>query len=67
MQVVVYLNRCKSYGQCVFAAPEVFRLEHDEVLEWEYHPDDALAERVEHAARACPVQAISMGATRPSQ
>ena len=40
MQVLVDLSRCQAYGRCVYAAPDVFRLEHEEVLEWEYSPDD---------------------------
>ena len=58
MRIVVDLNRCQSYGQCVFAAPTVFRLHGEECLEFDYAPDDALREQVEQAAAACPVQAI---------
>ena len=60
MRIVVDLNRCQSYGQCVFAAPAVFRL-HDEVLEYDYAPDEAQRLAVRRAAAACPVQAISIG------
>lgn len=63
MQVLVDLARCQSYGQCVYAAPDVFRLEHDEVLEWEYGPDDAQWAHVDRAAQACPVRAISLART----
>ena len=61
MRIVVDLNRCQSYGQCVFAAPAVFRMYGEESLEYDYNPDDALREQVERAAAACPVQAISIG------
>lgn len=61
MRVVVDLNRCQSYGQCVFAAPEVFELRGDEILEYEYAPDDSLREKVERARAYCPVQAIKVG------
>jgi ferredoxin len=61
MQVLVDLSRCQSYGQCVYAAPDLFRLEHEEVLEWEYAPDDGQHERVVRAAASCPVQAITYG------
>ena len=60
MRIVVDLNRCQSYGQCVFAAPTVFRLHDEEVLEYDYEPDEALRVQVERAAAACPVQAISI-------
>jgi ferredoxin len=61
MRIVVDLNRCQSYGQCVFAAPTVFRMYGEESLEYDYNPDDALREQVIRAAAACPVQAIKIG------
>ena len=61
MRLVVDLNRCQSYGQCVFAAPTVFRWHGEESLEYAYGPDEALRPQVERAAAACPVQAISLG------
>jgi len=63
VRIVVDLNRCQSYGQCVFAAPAVFRMYGEESLEYDYNPDDALRELVERAAAACPVQAIGIGRT----
>jgi ferredoxin len=61
MRVVVDLNRCQSYGQCVFAAPTVFWWHGEESLEYDRTPDDSLRAHVERAAAACPVQAISIG------
>jgi ferredoxin len=61
MRIVVDLNKCQSYGQCVFAAPTVFRWQGEESIEYEYAPDDALATAVDRAAAACPVQAIAIG------
>jgi ferredoxin len=60
MKIIVDLNRCQSYGQCVFAAPTVFRMRNEESLEYDYEPDQALRMQVERAAAACPVQAISI-------
>jgi ferredoxin len=60
---IVDLNRCQSYGQCVFAAPTVFRLHGEQSLEYDYMPDDSLRVQVERAAPACQVQAISIGRT----
>lgn len=60
MRIVVDLNRCQSYGQCVFAAPAVFRMRNEEALEFDYAPDEAQHVQVERAAAACPVQAISI-------
>jgi hypothetical protein len=42
MRIVVDLNRCESYVQCVFAAPTVFRLIGEESFEFDYAPDDAV-------------------------
>jgi ferredoxin len=58
MRVVVDANKCQDHGQCVFTAPEVFRLDDDGHLVYERSPDDALREVVEDAADVCPLQAI---------
>ncbi len=58
MRIVVDLNRCQAYAQCVFLAPEVFRLSGDEALTYEPNPDDARRLQIRRAAAACPVQAI---------
>jgi ferredoxin len=64
MRILVDLNRCQSYGQCVFAAPSVFELR-GEALEYEYAPEDSLRGQVRRAAAACPVQAIKIGRPGP--
>ena len=61
MKIVVDLNRCQSYGQCVFAAQKVFHFHGEQSLEYDYNPDDKFREQVERAVAACPVQAISIG------
>ncbi|MER7834324.1 ferredoxin [Streptomyces sp. NPDC028722] len=58
MRIVVDLNRCQGYAQCVFLAHEVFRLSGDETLTYEPNPDDEQRLQVQRAAAACPVQAI---------
>ena len=58
MRLVVDLNRCQGYAQCVFLAPEVFELRGAEALHYDPNPDDAERLRVLRAAAACPVQAI---------
>lgn len=60
MRIVVDLTRCQSYGQCVFAAPSVFRFHGEEALEYDATPDDHLREQVRWAAAACPVHAIML-------
>ncbi|MFI9612111.1 ferredoxin [Streptomyces sp. NPDC052023] len=58
MRIVVDLNRCQGYAQCVFLAHEVFRLTGEEALTYEPNPDDERRLQVQRAAAACPVQAI---------
>jgi ferredoxin len=60
MRVVVDLNRCQGYAQCVFLAPDVFQLHGEEALLYDLNPDGAQRLRVLRAAAACPVQAIAV-------
>jgi ferredoxin len=62
MRVHVDLDACESHGQCVFAAPEVFEFDDDDVITWDATPDDALREKIEQAVRLCPVEAITTDA-----
>jgi ferredoxin len=63
MRILVDLNRCQGYGQCVFLAPEVFELHGEEVLMYDPGPDDTQHLPVVRAAAACPVQAIRVGSS----
>jgi ferredoxin len=58
MRIVVDLNRCQGYGQCVFLAPGVFELHGEEALMYDPSPDDEQLIPVVRAAAACPVRAI---------
>jgi ferredoxin len=58
MRLVVDLNRCQGFAQCVFLAPDVFELYGEEALRYDPNPDDGRRLRVLRAAAACPVQAI---------
>ena len=60
MRVVVDLNRCQGYAQCVFLAPDVFELHGEEAVLYDLNPNDAQRLRVLRAAAACPVQAIAV-------
>jgi ferredoxin len=63
MRVFVDPAKCADHGQCVFAAPEVFRLDENGKLLYESDPDadiPDLADKVEEAADVCPLQAISL-------
>jgi ferredoxin len=58
MHIVVDLNRCQGYGQCVFLAPSVFELHGEEALMYDPGPDETQQLPLVRAAAACPVQAI---------
>jgi len=40
VRIVVDLNRCQGYGQCVFLAPSVFELHGEEALMYDPGPDE---------------------------
>ncbi|SDX17465.1 Ferredoxin [Saccharopolyspora shandongensis] len=58
MRIVVDLNRCQAFAQCVFLAPGVFSLHGEEALLYQPRVDEAHRDDVLRAAAACPVQAI---------
>ena len=58
MKVDVDMGVCQNYGQCVFAAPEVFDLDDAGELVFQGEVDDSARSDVEDAVTACPVQAI---------
>ena len=60
MRVVVDLDTCQDHGQCVFAAPEVFRLDESGKLAYVASPSPELRDAVEEAADVCPLQAIRL-------
>ena len=59
MKIVVDLSICAGHAQCEEAAPEVFRVNDnwlvDVLIE---EPPESMREAVESAARRCPVNAI---------
>ena len=72
MRIVVDLNKCVGYAQCVPLAPDVLKLSGEEALAYDPNPDDAQRLRVLRAAASCPVQAIAVdeldeseGTTKP--
>ena len=58
MRLVVDLNKCQGYAQCVPLAPDVLKLIGEEALAYDPNPDDSQRQRVLRAAASCPVQAI---------
>ena len=58
MKIFVDRKLCENHGQCAIAAPDVFRMNSEGILEYEENVDDSLLADVEDAMDACPVQAI---------
>ena len=46
MRIVVDLNRCQGYAQCVPLAPDVLKLVGEEALAYDPNPDDSQRQRV---------------------
>ncbi|ABM11247.1 MULTISPECIES: ferredoxin [Mycolicibacterium] len=65
MRLVVDLNRCQGYAQCVPLAPEVLKMLGEEALAYDPNPDVSQRQRVLRAAASCPVQAIVVEADPP--
>jgi ferredoxin len=60
MRISVDMQVCQHYGQCVFAAPDVFDLDEKAELTFQAEAPDELRDDVEAAVAACPVQAITI-------
>ena len=58
IKINVDMTKCQHYGQCVFEAPDVFRLNSDDKLEYVAEVDDSERPNVEAAIDVCPMQAI---------
>lgn len=58
IKVEVDMTKCQHYGQCVFEAPDVFKLNDEDKLEYVAEVDDSEQENVEAAVDICPMQAI---------
>ncbi len=60
LKINVDWDRCQHYGQCVFEAPGIFRLNDGDRLEHDATADDARRDEIESAIDVCPMQAISL-------
>jgi ferredoxin len=58
MRIVVDVERCQTHGVCVEEAPELFRIENEELVVIDERPPASLREKLEMAVRYCPTQAI---------
>ena len=60
IKVNVDMAKCQHYGQCVFEAPDVFKLNADDKLEYVAEVDESERANVEAAIDVCPMQAIEI-------
>jgi ferredoxin len=47
MRIVVDLNKCQGYAQCVPLAPDVLRMNGEEALVYDPNPDDSQRQQVQ--------------------
>jgi ferredoxin len=66
MRLVVDLNKCQGYAQCVPLAPEVLQLNGEEALAYDPNPDESQRQQVLRAVASCPVQAIILELDPPA-
>lgn len=58
IKISVDMDLCQHYGQCVFEAPKIFKLNDQDRLEYLAEADDSERDNVESAVDVCPMQAI---------
>ena len=66
MRLVVDLNKCQGYAQCVPLAPQVLKLLGEKALAYDPNPDESQRQQVLRAAASCPVQAIIVEVDPPA-
>lgn len=59
MRLNVDRDLCCVNGECAYAAPNVFRVEDDELV-YDAEPEPSERAAVEDAVMGCPMQAISI-------
>ena len=60
MKILVDMDKCQHYGQCVFEADDIFSLGEDGKLSYMSEVDESRRSDVESAVDVCPMQAISI-------
>jgi ferredoxin len=60
IKIDVDMAKCQHYGQCVFEAPQICKLNEDDKLEYTATADDSERANIEAAIDVCPMQAISI-------
>ena len=60
ININVDMDKCQHYGQCVFEAPDIFKLNENDKLEFVASADDSRRSDIESEVDVCPMQAISI-------
>ena len=58
IKINVDMTKCQHYGMCVFEAPNVFKLNTDDKLEYTATAEESERANVEAAVDVCAMQAI---------
>ena len=58
IKVIVDMEKCQHYGQCVYEAPNIFKLNEEDKLEYLASADDSELANIQAAVDICPMQAI---------
>ncbi len=60
--VVLDLDTCQGYANCVMSAPQVFDIDEQTgvAILLQAHPDESQRAAVEEAVRQCPTESISL-------
>ncbi len=59
MKIKVDAKLCELHGQCAFVAPELFRIDGENLVHEESVPAP-LEQKARNAAKVCPQQAITV-------
>ena len=60
LTIKVDMDKCQHYGQCVYEAPNIFKLNADDKLEYLASADESERDNVKSASDICPMQAIQV-------
>lgn len=61
MKVLAELDKCEGYANCVMAAPEVFSIDDENLVQIiDEQPAEDERPAVEEAVRSCPVSALAI-------
>ena len=66
MRLVIDLNKCQGYAQCIPLAPDVLNLPGEEAVTYDPNPVASQRQQVLRAVASCPVQAIILELDPPA-